>query len=141
MPMLMKKVLIILMLLAININLAADNHVVIIGNRHSSVKALASNQIQDIYMGRKRAFPDGKMALPIDQATLRPFFYEKMAHRPIEQIDAYWARIIFSGQSAPPLVLPDDNAVIKAVSENEGAIGYIKKANVNKKVHVLFILN
>lgn len=135
----MKKIILALVLQIFSINLHAGELAVIV-NRKNQAKTLGSQQVQDIYMGRKRAFPDGKMALPIDQATLRPDFYEKLTSRPIAQINAYWARIMFSGQMSPPLILPDDKSVIKAVAENEGAIGYISKASINKQVQVLMIL-
>jgi ABC-type phosphate transport system substrate-binding protein len=135
----MKKTLLAFLCSSVVINVCAGE-LVLIGNRKNQLKTLESNQIQDIYMGRKRAFPDGKMALPIDQATTRSDFYEKLTFRQIEQINAYWARIMFSGQASPPMILPDDASIIKTVMENEGAIGYVSKASVTKQVQVLLIL-
>ncbi len=135
----MKKIILAFLLPLFSISLQAEE-LAIIGNRKNHAKTLLPNQVQDIYMGRKHAFPDGKIALPIDQASLRSDFYEKLTTKPIAQINAYWARIMFSGQSSPPMILPDDSSVIKAITENEGAIGYINKANINKHVHVLLIL-
>lgn len=134
-----KKNILVLLCLFYGAAIQADE-LVVISNSKNPVKELQASQIQDIYMGRKRAFPDGKMALPIDQAVSRPIFYEKLTNRPIEQINAYWARIMFSGQASPPMILPDDQSVIKAVTENEGAIGYVNKASLNKRVHVLLNL-
>jgi hypothetical protein len=91
-------------------------------------------------MGRKRAFDDGSIALPIDQAKLRTDFYLKLTNRPIEQINAYWARIMFSGEASPPRILPDDESVISTIKENPGAIGYISKTIENKGVKTLLIL-
>jgi hypothetical protein len=135
----MNKVILAFLLTVFSAHLQA-NELVVIGNRKSHTKALPPTQVQDIYMGRKHAFPDGKMALPIDQAALRADFYEKLTAKPIEQINAYWARIMFSGQSSPPMILPDDKSVLKAVTENEGAIGYINKASLSKHVQILLIL-
>lgn len=92
-------------------------------------------------MGRSRVLPNGKFALPLDQSLLRPDFYQKLTARPIEQINAYWARIIFTGQGSPPALLPDDRAVLKTVSENEGAIGYVNKTSVESDVHILLGLD
>lgn len=93
-------------------------------------------------MGRVRTFPNGKFALPMDQSSfLRAEFYEKLTGRPVEQINAYWARIMFTGQASPPQQLPSDDAVIQTVRENEGAIGYINKTSADKTVRVLLQLD
>jgi len=103
---------------------------------------LTAKQVQDIFMGRTRLFPNGKFALPIDQSSpLRAEFYQKLTARPVEQINAYWARIMFTGQASPPQQLPDDKAVLQTVRENEGAIGYIDKTHVDNTVHILLPLH
>ena len=115
--------------------------IVVIGNLQNSHQELTILQVQDIYMGRTRAFPDGKLAYPFDQTDLRPEFYLKLTQRPVAQINAYWARLMFSGQTSPPTKLPDDQSIIKIVQEHEGAIGYIDKENVDEStMRILLIL-
>jgi len=77
----------------------------------------------------------------LDQSELRPDFYLKLTSRPVEQINAYWARIMFSGQASPPSMLANDQAVLKTVTENEGAIGYVNKESVANGVRILLRLN
>ncbi len=113
---------------------------VVIVNANNKLKTIELTNLQDIYMGRMRAFKDGSMALPIDQAKLRADFYKKITQRPIEQINAYWARIMFSGEASPPRIMPDDTAVVETVKENSGAIGYILKESAYKGVKTLLIL-
>jgi len=121
---------------------AVHAEVAVIGNLHNPTEALSAKQVQDIFLGRTRTFPDGRFALPIDQSSdLRGEFYQKLTSRPVEQINAYWARIMFTGQASPPLQLPDDEAVLKVVRENEGAIGYVSKPHVDTTVRVLLQLN
>lgn len=113
---------------------------VVIANANNKLKNIDLSNLQDIFMGRKRAFEDGSIALPIDQAKSRADFYLKLTNRPIEQINAYWARIMFSGEASPPKIMPDDASVISTVKENPGAIGYVSKENLNKEVKALLIL-
>lgn len=113
--------------------------IVVIGNKNN-LNSLSSDQVEAIFMGRTHTLPNGHFALPLDQKSLRPDFYQKLTARPIEQINAYWARIMFTGQSAPPIILPDDNAVLKTVNDNKDAIGYIDSKNVNDSVRVLLTL-
>lgn len=113
----------------------------IIAHPSNHTELLTLQEARDLFLGRTRAFPDERAALPLDQATpLRADFYQKLTDRSIEQIDAYWARLLFSGQTTPPPRMPDDAAVLKAVRENPGAIGYIDKTHLDRSVRVLLVL-
>ena len=115
--------------------------IVVIGNIQNSQQQLTALQVQDIYMGRTRTFPDGKLAYPFDQADLRGEFYIKLTQRPVAQINAYWARLMFSGRTSPPTKLPDDQSIIEIVKKHEDAIGYINKENVDEQtMRILLIL-
>ena len=134
----MSKLLLLLLIMLATATASAE--LVVIANDHNKLKAIEPSQLQDLYLGRKRTFEDGNIALPIDQAKLRTEFYLKLTNRPIEQINAYWARIMFSGEASPPRILPDDDSVIRAIKENPGAIGYVSKESTNKGVKTLLIL-
>ncbi len=121
---------------------SAQAELAIIVHINNKVASLTAKEVQDIFLGRSRTFPHGKFALPIDQSSsLRAEFYQKLTGRPVEQINAYWARIMFTGQASPPQQLPDDKAVLQTVRENEGAIGYIDTAQVDKTIRVVLRLN
>ena len=120
---------------------AAQADVAVIVNAKNTVAATAPREVQDIFLGRVRTFPDGRFAVAIDQSSpLRAEFYQALTARPVEQINAYWARLLFTGQASPPMRLPDDDAVLKAVRENEGAIGYVDPVRVDKTVRLLLRL-
>ncbi len=115
--------------------------IAVITNVQNNQVPLTRLQVQDIFMGRMRAFPNGQFATTYDQTTLRDDFYQQLTQRPIAQINAYWARLMFSGQTSPPIKLTDDQSVIKAIQENIGAIGYINKKNASHQaIRILFIL-
>ncbi len=121
---------------------SAQAELAVIAHIKNNIGVLSAKQVQDIFMGRTRNFPNGRFALPIDQSSpLRAEFYQKLTGRPVEQVNAYWARIMFTGQASPPQQLPDDEAVLQTVRENEGAIGYINQIRVDKTVRVLLLIN
>lgn len=113
--------------------------IVVVGNL-AGIESLSFNQVENIFMGRSYALPNGQIAKPVDQSILRTEFYEKLTSRPIEQINAYWAQIVFRGLDYPTL-LPDDTAVLANINKDKDTIGYIDKKNVNNHVRVLLILN
>lgn len=134
----MMKLLIILLSL-FSSTLQAD--IAVIGNINNELKSMTQKQVKEVFMGRSRSLPNGSFALPLDHHELRSDFYQSLTNRPIEQINAYWARIMFSGQASPPIKLPDSRAIIKVVTDNKGAIGYIDATHVKEnKLRVLLIL-
>ena len=119
---------------------SSQAEIVIIGNKDNSL-LFDIKQLEDIFLGRTHSLSNGHVVLPLDHALLRAEFYQKLTARPIEQINAYWARIVFTGQATPPIVLPDDKAILLTVSKNKDAIGYIDKKYLNNTVRVLYLLN
>jgi len=135
----MKKFIISFFLLLLSTHTFAE--IVVIGNIQNSQQQLTALQVQDIYMGRTREFPNGKLAYPFDQTNLRGEFYLKLTQRPVAQINAYWARLMFSGRTSPPTKLPDDQSIIEIVKKHEGAIGYINKENADESaVRILLLM-
>ena len=126
-------------LLSFSCCLQAD--IAVITNLDNKLTSMSKKEVKDVFMGRTQSLPNGSFALPLDQHRLRSSFYNSLTERPIEQINAYWARIMFSGQASPPMRLPNSQAIIKAVTENKGAIGYIEKGSVDESlVQILLIL-
>jgi len=134
----MMKILIILLSL-FSSTLRAD--IAVIGNINNELRSMSPKEVKEVFMGRTRSLPNGIFALPLDHHELRSDFYQSLTNRPIEQINAYWARIMFSGQASPPIKLADSRTIIKVVIENKGAIGYVDATDINKNVvRVLLIL-
>ena len=117
----------------------ANAEIVVIGNLDSKLSSLTKKQVQAIFMGRTRSFSNGIRALPLDEANLRVEFYEKLTHRSIGQIDAYWARMTFSGQSPPPPVKYNQQSIIIDVINSKGKIAYINREYLDEtQVKLLF---
>lgn len=119
---------------------SAHAGVVVIVSAKSQVTHLTAEQTSRIFLGKVSKFPDGGEALPIDQPqgrAIRDEFYSAIVHKSASQLAAYWAKIIFTGDGRPPVVLDSNTAVRKAVATNPNAIGYIDKNSVNKSVKVV----
>jgi ABC-type phosphate transport system substrate-binding protein len=114
--------------------------ILIIVNADNPTKALSSRQVVDLYMGRYQNFPNGEPAFPLDlspNSHLRERFYQRLTNKSIAEVNAYWARLLFTGRATPPRVLADPATVVRAVRENRGAIGYIDSADLDDGVKVV----
>lgn len=121
--------------------LAGD--IVVIVNPASGVQKMTRAQVADVFMARDRHLPTGVMALPLDmsiESVERREFYGKLLRKSVPEINAYWARLLFSGRATPPQQVPDASAALKAVAENKGAIAYVDKKDVDSRVRVVFEL-
>ena len=85
--------------------LGAEDDVVVVVSRESSVTALTRDQIADLFLGRLSRFPGGVKAAPIDQpegSPVRNSFYADFAAKSPAQVKAHWSKIIFTGRGQPP---------------------------------------
>jgi ABC-type phosphate transport system substrate-binding protein len=117
---------ILLFILIPSISLANMIHVVV--NKGNPLKALTEQQVIDLYMGRLEYFPNGRIVVKIDAAgnsKLRESFYGKLVNMSVPEVNAYWARLLFSGRATPPMSVSNNDEVLQIVADNPNAIGYV----------------
>lgn len=122
---------------------AAHGGMVVIVHPDNEIDSLSRSDVVDLYMGRYVAFPNGRPALPLDlpvDSETRAEFYSRMTGKSIAQINAYWARIIFTGRATPPRIVSTVPGLIQAVQENRNAIAYIDSADLTDALKVVFQL-
>lgn len=120
----------------------ADVYVVVPAT--SSVKAMSQKEVVDLYMGRTRAFPGGDFALPFDLPRDHPgraTFYQALTGMGPAQVNSYWSRLMFSGQTMPPQPLPSESAMADLVRRNPSAVGYLlQEPAADKGLRVVLVL-
>jgi ABC-type phosphate transport system substrate-binding protein len=120
---------ILLAMSTVTANAYAD--VVVIVSAKSPITSLTAEQTAKIFLGKVDTFPDDGDAVPIDQVE------GSAVHKSFSQVTAYWAKVIFTGDGRPPVMLESNVAVRKAIANNPNAIGYIDKSAVNRSVRVI----
>lgn len=119
---------------------AVKADVVVIVATSSPVKALARNQVADIFLGKTSRFPGGGQAIPIDlteDSATRDEFYTTFTGKSASQLKAHWSKIIFTGRGQPPQAVSSSAEVKKRVAENPDTIGYIDAREVDGSVRAL----
>ncbi len=123
------------LLCALATPIAADgDDLVLVVHPQSGVETLSRNQVINIYMGRHRQLPSGIAALPVDLAPEREDFYLLLTDKTLAEINAYWARLIFSGRASPPRQAQSTEELLDLVANNRGAIGYVRRSDLNNQV-------
>lgn len=123
------------------INPATAGELVVVANADSGAGKLSRDQVVNIFLGRFRQFPSGVVAEPIDQpegGPLKAQFYRMLVDKEVAEINAYWARLIFSGRTNPPRKTASSSEVLQLLAARQGAIAYMERAEVDHRVIIVF---
>ena len=115
--------------------------VVVVVSAKSPIGALSKAEVEDIFLGRTIRFPDGALTVVIDQAegsAVRDEFYDKVFGKSAAQIKAYWSKIIFTGRGQPPFSVSSTIEMMKRISADPAAIGYIDRGMLNDSVREVY---
>lgn len=119
---------------------AASAEVVAVVSAKSPVADLSSNEIADIFLGKRSRFPDGSTAIPIDQAEGSPereAFYARFAAKTPVEMKMHWSKLIFTGRGQPPRQVRDAAAMKAALTQQPNAIGYLDRRYVDASLTIL----
>lgn len=120
---------------------ARAGDLVVVVNAASGVERLTREEVVSLFLGRARRLPSGITALPIDQAGDSPErarFYRALVGKDVADINAYWARLLFSGQASPPRQAESTAELLEIIRNNKGALGYVDRARVDRRVRIVF---
>ena len=105
-----------------------------------AVATATSDDLSKLFLGKIDALPGGDRLIPLDQVeggNARNSFYLKVANKNAAQLNAYWSRLIFTGQGQPPKAVESDAVVLDLVAKNPSMIGYINSSAVTTAVKVI----
>lgn len=114
--------------------------VVIVSDKNPTA-SVSQADVEKIFLGKMKLFPDGSSAIPLDlpeKSLEKNNFYEKAMSKTDSQLRAYWSRIIFTGAGAPPKAVESPADMVKLVAENPNTIGYVDKSLVAPGVKVVW---
>ena len=131
--------LLIVLVFVFSFNAVAD--IAVVTNLKNDF-ALSKEQIHDLFLGVKEAFPNGSPAKPVDQheGTLRNEFYKKIADKDESDMNAYWANLIFTGNGRPPKMMNGNDEIKKYIRENPEGIAYLDATAVDASMRTVFVL-
>ncbi|MDD5298004.1 MAG: hypothetical protein PHU46_13935 [Rhodocyclaceae bacterium] len=114
---------------------------VVIVSPQCDATALTRREVINIFMGRFRFLPSGHAVKPYDLPATDPRkarFYLALTGKELSEIDAYWARLVLTGNSSPPDETTSTDGMLEKIARNAWAIGYIERSQVDKRVRVIF---
>jgi ABC-type phosphate transport system substrate-binding protein len=116
---------------------------VVVVNARSGVERLSQDEVVNIFLGRYRKLPTGVAALPVDQpegSALRAEFYRRLVNKELNEINAYWSRLVFSGKTSPPKQTASTSEVVSILNGTAGSIAYIERSQVDSRFRIVLEL-
>lgn len=120
---------------------AVAEELLVVVSTESNIDSLTKNQVVDLFMGRYVTFPNGEKAKVFDLASksqIKVSFYKQLVNRSEAQIDAYWARLLFSGRSAPPEEVNSPEKLVMGIKGSMQGIGYISSRDLTNSLKVVY---
>jgi ABC-type phosphate transport system substrate-binding protein len=114
----------------------------IVVNPANAIGSADRKFITDAFLKKITRWPTGELIRPVDlpsESATRRRFTEDVLARSVAAVKSYWQQLIFSGRAVPPPELDGDEDVIRYVSKNPGAIGYISGVGEAGGVKVLIL--
>jgi len=119
----------------------------VIVNKDNPLDSITKQQVIDLFMGRSPYFPTGDAVVKLDapsSSDVRESFYQSLVQMSLPEVNAYWARLMFSGRATPPMSVPKEEDILKLVASNSNAIGYIPRESIgelNNDVKTVFVIS
>lgn len=117
---------------------AGAGELVVVVRQDSEIVQLSRDDVINIFLGRYRQLPSGKLAEPLDLTPDSGTFYERLTGKSRAEINAYWARLLFTGRTSPPRNISSPDKMIEALLQSAQAIGYVDQAKVDRRLRVVF---
>jgi len=117
---------------------------VVIAHPDNGSQSLSAAQVKRIFLGKSKRFPNGEVAVPINQyqqQQSRIDFDTNLLKKSASQLKAYWSKLVFTGKGSPPKDLGNDDAVKQLIAANPNMIGYIDSSKVDASVKVIYSVN
>lgn len=122
--------------------LQARADLVVIVNPQNTVEQITRTDVINIFLGNSREFPNGQMAKPIDLPVTVPEkaqFYRALVNKDLDQMAAYWSRLVFAGNTSPPVQAASVSEAVRVVAGNRSAIAYVDRRYVDTaRVKIVF---
>jgi hypothetical protein len=139
--------LVVGLILAVDRSVAADEPaplaIAVIVGAKSTVTRVSLDDLREVYLRRRRLWPDGSRAIPINLPPDHPArerFSKLVLGRATQDLSAYWEARYFEGIT-PPAVLQSPAAIRAYLAAEPTAIGYVPLADVDDTCRTLLVLH
>ena len=121
--------------------ISSAQDILIICNKNVSQDALSRDELQQIFLGRKTRWSDDqKISFAVMKSgDIHNEFLKKMVDKTPSQYEAFWKKLIFSGQGKAPVSFNTPEEILAYVAATPGAVSYVPSDLLQENVKVINI--
>ena len=115
---------------------------VVIANKDVPGSSITLTMLKRIYLKDMTNWEGGGNVVPVDlddENSLRSSFSRKVFGKGVDEMKSYWINQKLTNNISPPVSMKNSKAAKKFVSQNGGAIGYVRQSEADSSVKVLTI--
>jgi ABC-type phosphate transport system substrate-binding protein len=113
-----------------------DTHTEVIANLNVGQDSISVRQLRRVFMLKQRSWEDGQpislIVFSSEDEKHAAFLRHSLKLFPY-QLDREWNKLVYSGQSAPPIVASDAESMLQIVGSTPGAVGYLVSSSIDAK--------
>jgi len=120
---------------------SGEGEFVIVANKQLQGSSISTEILRGIYLREILSWANGAgRIIPVDLSTASGF-YQNLFGKSYVQMQAYWLNMKIKHSADLPVSKKDADSVKQFVSENKGAIGFLKNSDLDDRVKVLKVVN
>jgi len=120
---------------------SGEGEYVIVANKQLQGSSIRTEILRGIYLREILSWANGMgRIIPVDLSTANGF-YQNLFSKNYAQMQAYWLNMKIKRGADLPVSKRDADSVKQFISENKGAIGFLKSSDLDDRVKVLRIIN
>ena len=115
---------------------------IVLVSRKAPGEAISERTAARMFLKERLFWKDGSRIVPVNlppDHSARQLFSEAVLRRERRELLAYWNEQHFKGVN-PPLVLESEDSVKAFVRQVEGAVGYIRRGELDPDLTVLLVV-
>lgn len=129
---------ILLSLLASNVFAADYSFIVAANSPMATASGVTKDLLGKLFLGKEKVFNgSGKIIIIERTDALKEIFHKDVTGMNADEVNKYWAKLVFTGKEVQPAEKNSDNDVIALIKGNQNAIGYINSSSVTAEVKVI----
>lgn len=121
-------------------SVAESTAFVLVVHRTSPITEVSRQEATHLFFGRTNSLPNTGIIEVLDFQPFREDFYQVLVGRNIAEINAYWARLRFSGKTRPPRQVFSLSELKHQLELYENALSYTPEHLVTNELRVVTLI-
>ncbi len=115
----------------------------VVAHKSSQLEVSSVDSVAELYLGRRKAIGGVYVDEVLDrEGGIRGRFFQAVVNMGESQVNAYWARLKFSGSMREPEKIETQQELIEKLTLNANAIGYMtEQPPVDSELKVILKIN